>query len=301
MFIDYSNVNNLIIQSKNVHGDKYDYSLLKPTSSRNKSKIICHIHGEFEQRIYLHILRKQGCPKCQGLKMNIDEFIEQSNIIHMNKYDYSEVKFLKKKSKIIIICKEHGRFEQLASSHLNGAGCPKCAGCSKSNKNEFIKKSLIIHKDKYDYSNIKYINAKTKVKIKCKIHGDFLQSPNKHLMGQGCPKCSVNSKGENKIEKILKKANIKFEIQKTFEDCLFKRKLKFDFYLLDYNVCLEFDGEQHFEKYRFEKDDKKLIVRKKRDSIKDIYCNENDIKLYRINYKENIEKKVRKILNDYKI
>lgn len=124
MKIDYSDVNNLIKLAKQVHGEKYDYSLLTPTSNREKVTIICPELGPFEQRIYMHIYRKQGCPKCEGYNMNTDEFIKLSKKVHNNKYSYSNSIFKGKRKNVIITCDKHGDFSQRAYSHIMGAGVP---------------------------------------------------------------------------------------------------------------------------------------------------------------------------------
>lgn len=149
----------------------------------------------------------------------------------------------------------------------------------------------------YNYSKVNYKNAHTPVEIICKKHGSFWQTPNKHLDGKGCPKCFY-SKGEIMIEKILKEINITYVPQKIFPDCKFKKYLKFDFYLPDYNVCIEYDGEQHDSIYRFEKDTERLKIRKFRDQIKNIYCEEKRIKLIRISHKEDIIAKLKEIIDD---
>lgn len=300
MKIDYSDVEQLIYYSRKVHGNKYDYSLLTPSSNREKSTIICPEHGPFEQRIYMHIFRKQGCPKCEGLNMTNDEFINKSLKIHKNRYTYPRTVFTGKRKNVIITCEEHGDFPQKAYLHLKGVGCPYCAGCAKSDNDEFIKKSNKIHNNLYDYSNSDYKNARTPVEIICKKHGPFWQTPNKHLMGHGCQKCFC-SKGELLIERLLKINKINYIPQKVFKDCFYKRNLKFDFYLPDYNICIEYDGEQHSINYRFEKDMERLKVRKIRDQIKNIYCEEKGIKFYRINYNDNIEQKLNVILSENEI
>jgi len=297
VLIDYNDVEDMIDKSEQVHGKFYDYSQLVPTTNREKSIIICPEHGPFKQRMYMHIVREQGCPKCEGLNMNNEEFIKQSNKIHDGRYKYPKTIFKGKGKKVIITCDEHGDFEQLSFLHLKGHGCPYCAGCARSNNEEFIKKANKVHDFIYDYSKINYKNAHTPIEIGCKKHGPYWQSPNKHLSGRGCPKCFW-SKGEHLIEKLLKIKNINFTPQKTFKDCLFKRNLLFDFYLPDYNICIEYDGEQHSTNYRFEKDMEKLKVRKIRDQIKNIYCDEKGIKFYRINYKDDIEQKLNDILSD---
>ena len=98
----------------------------------------------------------------------------------------------------------------------------------------------------YNYSNVEYIDTKTKVCIICKKHGEFMQFPSYHLSGHGCPRCN-NSKAEEKISSILKDNNIKFIDQYKFEDCKNIFSLPFDFYLPDYNIAIEADGFQHIE------------------------------------------------------
>lgn len=112
----------------------------------------------------------------------------------MVEYTYSQ-------TKIKIICKSHGVYEQPPSSHLRGNGCPICAYESKGRvrtaiaKSEFTTKATIIHNNKYDYELVEYKNNKSKVKILCKSHGIFEQAPNDHLNGKGCPSCALAEKG----------------------------------------------------------------------------------------------------------
>ena len=119
-------------------------------------------------------------------KITLNYFLLKSREIHGDKYDYSMVnKINGGKSKIDIICKEHGIFEQRVSNHINiGDGCPKCSGKGKWNddtlKSEFIK----IHSNKYDYSNTKFTGVNNKVEIICKNHGKFLQNIHKHIKEQ---------------------------------------------------------------------------------------------------------------------
>ena len=287
-----------INKSKQIHGDKYDYSLVNYINNRTKVKIICPIHGIFEQ-IPQHHLNNSKCSKCSNnFKLTTSQFINKSKQIHGDKYDYSLVNYINNSSKIKIICPVHGIFEQLPTSHINQKqGCAKCNGGVKLTTIEFINNAKKVHSNKYDYSLCEYINAKLKIKIICKKHGIFEQLPDNHINKKyGCPMCN-ESKGEKEIQKILKLNNIKFEYQKTFNDCKFKQSLKFDFYLSDYNMCIEFDGKQHFEKYRFEKNNEKLKLRQLRDKIKNNYCKINNIKLIRNKYNDNIIKKLSFFIN----
>lgn len=113
---------------------------------------------------------------------------------------------------------------------------------------------------------------------------------NSHKKGTRCPYCHEFS-GEKEISKILSKMNIKYKIQYKFEDCSYKSHLKFDFYLPDYNCCIEYDGIQHFEIVEWFGGLDSFIKTKIRDTVKNEYCKKNNIKLIRIPYWEfdNIE------------
>lgn len=139
-------------------------------------------------------------------KLTKEEFIEKARSVHGDKYDYSKVEYINKQVKVRIICHKHGEFWQTPKAHLNGQGCPHCwaerRGKTRlSNTEEFVKKARNIHGDKYDYSKVRYVKKGEKVVITCPIHGDFLQTPNDHLRGYGCPKCgkisSANKKTKN--------------------------------------------------------------------------------------------------------
>ena len=171
-----------------VHGDRYDYSLSDYVNSRTKVKIICKEHGVFEQIPTSH-LQGNGCPKCRGYNKTNEDIINEFCNIHNDRYGYPLVNYKGKTTKVQIICKIHGVFEQTPKEHLRGRGCPKCRGYNKTN--EDIKKEFNdVHGDEWDYSLVDYVNNITNVKIICKIHGVFEQTPKSHLKGHGCPKCS---------------------------------------------------------------------------------------------------------------
>jgi len=212
------------------------------------------------------------------------EFIEKSKLMHSNKYDYSRVSYLGSKAKVIILCKQHGAFSQTPNSHLKGRNCPECSSI-KSATSIFIERANFVHNKKYDYTGITYINARTKINIKCYIHGEFKQIANNHLKGNGCPICR-SSKGELKIIKLLKDNNIEYNPQYTYEDCRYKNKLPFDFYLPKYGICIEYNGEQHYQIIEGWGGIENYNLRKLRDEIKKEYCRLNNIPLIVISYKE---------------
>lgn len=184
-----------IENAKKVHGDKYDYSNVNYINSKIKVNIICHKHGQFEQTPNDH-LNGHGCKKC-GIEIatiknrkKLEDFIKKAKEIHGNRYDYSKVDYINCKTKVNIICSEHGEFFQTPNSHLFGRGCPGCSGTKKLIIEEFIEKARLVHGDRYDYSKVEYVNNGTKVCIICSEHGEFKQTPNSHLNGCGCKKCS---------------------------------------------------------------------------------------------------------------
>ncbi len=187
---------------KKEHGNKYDYSKVNYVNNRTKICIVCPIHGKFFQSPYCHYNRKQECPICGNnnktrnkLVLNKNEFINKANIIHKNKYDYSKFIYINALTNGIIICPIHNEFLQCPNNHINmNNGCPKC-GINKQKLSmiysnyEYIQKVKLIHNNIYDYSKINYENSHKKICIICKKHGEFFQTPNSHLNGNGCPKC----------------------------------------------------------------------------------------------------------------
>ena len=182
-----------------VHGNRYDYSLIDYKDAKSKVSIVCRTHGQFKLSPNSHLSKRTGCRKCSDdaasirLRLTTEQFIEKAIAIHGDRYDYSEVDYIDSHTKVIILCSIHGQFEQTPNCHLTGAGCRTCAGCYKSNTDEFIIKSIAVHgEDKYDYSQVDYKDAKTKVNVVCRVHGSFGITPGNHLNGQGCTRCGHN-------------------------------------------------------------------------------------------------------------
>jgi len=294
--------NEFIEKSKLKHGDLFDYSLSEYINDGIKVRIICREHGIFEQRPNSH-LQGIGCKKCGNKSGNKNRsnknFIQDALIIHGNKYDYTEVNYINNKTKVKIICKEHGVFEQTPNSHLKERGCPSCVTI-KSNTADFIEKSNMLHNNLYDYSLVDYVNCKTKVKIICKEHGVFLQNPSSHVRGCGCPICRC-SKGELKIIKILEENNIRYIPQYTFDECKYKNKLPFDFYLPDYNTCIEYNGEQHYQVIEGWGGVENFELRQTRDKIKREYCLLNNIPFLVISYLDDIKTHIDLLLTHYMV
>ena len=277
-----------VLEARKVHGDKYDYSKVEYINNETKVCIICPEHGEFWQTPYNHVGQKQGCPTCSGkLKMDKETFIEKARSIHGDKYDYSKVEYVDNKTKVCIICPEHGEFWQRPNNHLSGQGCSKCVR-SVYDTDTFIEKSRKIHGNKYDYSKVEYVDSKTKICIVCPKHGEFWQVPGNHLAGHGCPKCTEWLL-EKEISEFLIEKNIEFSFQKKF-DWLGKKTL--DFYLPKYSVAIECQGIQHFEPVEYFGGQEKFLFVEHNDETKQKLCSKNGIIL--LYYTKTKKKKVKK-------
>lgn len=216
-----------IKKAKEIHGDKYNYSQTKYKGGKELVMIICYEHGKFEQRASEH-LTGRGCRKCGGNYIpTTEEWIKKAKKIHNDKYDYSKTEYVKNKEKLIIICKEHGEFYQQASEHLRGYGCIKCGGNYQYTTEEFIEKAKKIHNCKYDYSKTNYIKHDEKIIIICKEHGEFEQSPNHHLQGQGCRLCAI----------ILRANMLSMAIDEFIEKAKIIHQDKYDYSEIEYKGC----------------------------------------------------------------
>lgn len=229
------------------------------------------------------------------------KFISKALRIHGDKYDYSNVIYLKSKEKVEIICRVEGHkpFPQRPNDHLRGKGCKICGGTKKLTLEEFIEKANEVHGiGRYDYSKSIYKGMFEKIEIVCPKHDTFWQEPHNHINNQGCPHCN-ESKGETKIRMFLIKHDIIFEREKRFDDCRYKKPLPFDFYIPKYNLCIEFDGSCHFNKTNWggkltdEQMKENLKFYKLRDDIKNNYCKNNNINLIRLNNFKTIEKTIK--------
>lgn len=291
-------------QATDIHLGFYDYSLSKEhyKGAFTKIPIICPEHGIFHQTPDNHINDRKGCYFCgvernrRKFTMTQEEFLRRSIEVHGDRYDYSKTEYKNDKTKVTIICKKHGDWNQYPGSHIRGFGCQKCGFDSTAIKNgmskdDFIRKAEETHGvDTYDYSKVVFKNSKTKVIIICPEHGEFEQEPTSHMLSSGCPKCYVSS-GERQIRLFLERNHIEFVEQMKFKECKLELSLPFDFYLRDYNLLIEFDGRQHFKAIEYFGGETEFKKRQVRDKIKNQYAKSQNVKLLRISYKEqnNIE------------
>ena len=215
-----------IILCKNVF---LDFSKVEYKNTSTKVTIICHKkdangieHGEFKIKPNDFLLGHY-CPKCgretqiSKRKSNKDEFIKKSKIVHKEDIDYSKVEYINSRTKVCLICPEHGEFWVTPSNYLRGSGCPKCGQLlanrkhNEKAKNTFIEKATAKHNGYYIYDETTYINSRSLIDVICPKHGKFTIKANTHLNGHGCRLCSNEKNSENcrsTLSDVITKGNI---------------------------------------------------------------------------------------------
>lgn len=300
-----------IRKSKSVHGDEYDYTLVRELEKSGAKVEIIHkkCNKSFFQTKNGHT-RGDGCPHCFCPKIRTkEEFIKDAKLIYGDEYDYSKIDYVDTTVDVKIKCNSCDEcFWDRPSNHLHAnksnktfvVRCPNCKDFTRNlTTEEFIEKAVEIHGDKYDYSEVEYINTKTKVKIICNgCGGSFEQTPNSHIskvpenkrnLG-GCLSCSYSgakeSYGERIIAEYLTKNNLDFVKQYTNKDCRNDKTkiLRFDFYVESLNLLIEYDGEQHFRPVKFWGGESGFEKVKLRDKIKNEWANKNGYTLIRFKF-----------------
>ena len=289
---------------KAVHGSKFDYSKTEYTGSQNKIIIICQIHGEFEQKANDHTNGK-GCLLCAQNKFNQHEIIKTLEDLHPN-LDFSKVVYKNTKEKVQVSCKicNHEFTPTIGNLKNLKSGCPKCANNILKSTTKFITECKELFLDRFDYTNTNYTGSHDIISIHCNKHDiDFEIPAYQHLSCRGCDICSTennSSKAVMNIESRLKSLEIDFIREKRFENCKNILPLSFDFYIPDLNLCIEYDGAQHFIPLKHWGGEESLKNRKINDEIKNQYCKDNNINLLRLKYNEPYIKKLLEYLDKNK-
>lgn len=199
---DHPSISSVLLEAfTKVHGNKYSYETSVYCGAHNQIEINCSEHGIFKQSPTAH-RSGQGCPACAVNNTRAKKTLSKDHVLaafhlrHGDKYDYSKVDYQSGHEKITIICPKHGAFAQTPNAHKNGQGCPRCSGKGKT-KEELVEEFKEIHGERYDYSRVEWVNSSTKIAIGCRVHGDFLQTPNSHLQGRGCRLCALEERLKN--------------------------------------------------------------------------------------------------------
>ena len=264
----------------------------------------CKIDGcEWEARPYA-ILRGDRCPKCTGNKKRTTEEYKQE-LANINPDVEVIEEYINSTTPILHKCKIDGHIWCAAPNNmLNGRGCPVCKFRKLSKlfsrtHEEYVKEVTECNPDIEVIGQ--YINARTPILHRCKLDGyEWYAIPYNILLGQGCPQCQ-ESNGERLVRQWLESHEIQYTYQKIFSNCKDAKTLPFDFYLSDYNICIEYDGQQHYEPVDFagkgqEWAQQQFEKTQYHDKIKNKYCEDNNIRLLRIPYFKNIEEELNNFL-----
>ncbi len=299
------------------HGEKYRYDTVKFINGHSKISIICLVHGIFWQTPHKH-LSNGGCRKCgiaeraSKRKKDTAWFIKQAIKVHGDKFDYSESEYVKSKDLIIIKCKNGHTFKQSPNTHLSGHGCSFCQrigkpywdNLPKMKFNEFVKISSRAHNDQYDYKKTEETfiegNVNKKVLITCKIHGDFWQQVKSHMGGScGCKRCHKKWRKEHQLLDYVRNLLPGITVLHQYSPSWLGRQV-FDIYIPDYNIAIEYNGEQHYLPVEIYGGLRSLVGQTEMDNKKRMKAIENGCELYEIPFfysQQQIEEKLSEIKN----
>lgn len=212
-----------VARVREVHGDSLSVAPGTFTKMFARVKMVCEKHGVFEPLASNVVNNRSGCPKCaaelRGVQQRLTKgvFVARAEQVHGNRYGYEEAVVSDSTTPITIVCSTHGPFQQSPAKHLTGHGCPVCgvekrtSGITKS-REQFVLDAVAVHGDSYDYSRFEYSQARSAGMIVCRKHGPFEQTPDAHLAGKGCPRCTSQvSKWEAEVADFLRESGITCE------------------------------------------------------------------------------------------
>ena len=283
--------------------EKFGYELLSKEYIDNQTKLLvrCPCGHEYEVR-YASFQQGRRCKTCRDNKYRTS-YEDVKNFIESIGYELLSDEYKNENKKIKVRCNKGHEYETRLSSLKEGCRCKKCItheiAKNKKHSYEYIKN--YIEDFGYELLSSEYDCDSEKIILKCpKGHIYNTATFASFRQGNRCPICR-ESRGEKEVKRTLDKLNVKYEQQYKFEDCKIKLCLPFDFYLFDYNILIEYDGQQHFEIVDFYGGLDKFIDTKIRDTIKNEYCRKNNIRLVRIPYWDfnEIEMILIKELNKY--
>lgn len=264
--------------------------------ARDKIKFKCKVCEKAFLISWNQVQKGVGCTECSKNKLREIAKSKRHSIEQVRKYLSSfqimllEEEYLGNDKKMKCFCHTHGEFySDWINMRKANHPCAKCARLNKKVDTEtpLVKLKEAINKEQYKIVG-EYVNSKTKIEVFCfKCESSFFIRPDHLRNGIGCPCSSPISKGEQRIKEVLLKHNISFTTQKTFYDCIGKRKgLRFDFFLDELNILIEFQGEQHYKPVEVFGGEKGFKEQQQSDKIKKEWAKKNNIKLLEIRYDE---------------
>lgn len=296
------------MSKKRTYQEVYDYFKSKGCKLLSTEYINAHQklqykcpNGHIHEITWNNFQRGKGCPKCRDEKLREQRRHDESVVIKAFEDEGCKVisKYYNARTPIKYICPNGHKSECSYDNWMKGNRCPECY------KNIWSIEKAREYLQQFDYELLEeeYINSNKLMKMKCPKGHIIFKSLSNFYAGHRCSCCN-EYKSMNEIENILNKYNIDNLREYRFNDCRSVKPLPFDFYLPDYNACIEYDGEQHYKPIDFngmgeEMAEKRFEEGKRRDEIKDQYCKNNGIKLIRIPYWKfkNSEEIIKKELN----
>lgn len=256
----------------------------------------CKIDGHEWNPYPSSILQGTGCPECARRRRarSHEEYVRL--LFEVNSNIESVEAYVNSVTPILHRCKIDGCIWPVAPGDaLRGHGCPKCGGVYRKNTEEYCAEVCLMRDDIDVVGD--YINKRTPIAHQCKKCGCiWLARPNNILNGTRCPECCNVSRGENEIKKYLLENHISLVHQCKFDNCRDVNLLPFDFFLPEYNLCIEYDGVQHFEPVDVFGGEEGLRYTQRHDAIKNNFCATNKIDLLRIRYDQNIYNTLKEFL-----
>lgn len=279
------------------------YTLLSDfyKNASTELEVKCNTCNDTFKTSYRKLYNGHWCAKC-SIKKNANKKRLTHDYVKMyiekdNKYELLN-EYKTSKDYLNVKCNTCDHIWNIKWNNFQqGYGCPKCAinnsGSSSRLTIDYIKEKM--REDGYTLLSEEYKNSHQRLKIKCDTCDNIWEMNwNNFKIGKRCPKCyelTNSSKGVRKIKSILEDYNIEFITEYRFDDCKYKYTLPFDFYLPNYNLLIEYDGQHHFKPQDFagkgeEWAKEQFENTQIRDSIKNEYCRNNNIHLIRIPYTE---------------
>lgn len=230
-------------------------------------------------------------------RLSTEEFVRRAKLKHGDTFSYDQTVYTRNEDKVIIICKEHGPFEQRAGSHLEGKKCFKCQNSITAmnkiirHRQTFVERATTVHRNRYDYNNSIYVNADSPINITCPKHGEFTQRVSHHLNGHGCPSCATTRFRSEKL--IFNHLNDRFGSYCTILENirpiyfpLLNSRLELDIVFVEDAIAIEYNGEHHYDEDHYYNSLKNTTSAKhsviERDEFKRMWCSENTITLIEI-------------------
>lgn len=294
-----------IQKAKKKHRNGFDYSLVElETEPGAKVDIVCPEHGVIKVTLKSHLHSKTGCWDCgfeKGTKKRVkyntlDDVIKEAVKAHGERYTY--LNYDRVNRTVTYLCVDHGKVVQGMDQHFLGKGCSRCFYDGfRITPESFMERVHVVHPEGYTYDLIELRTVNQNIEITHECGRVYSGRVSNHLNGQGCMRCKSSSFGEDRIRDYLKLNQVEAIEQYRIEGYPYR----YDFYIPEINVLVEYDGQQHFKPVEFFGGVKALRETKRRDRLKNKIASRYGYTLIRLNYKQfdNIEVCLSRALDTY--